>query len=296
MIVLKEIPLKAPFMSQESRLKLIDLLLEFVGFTQRKDIVSHFDVGTATASRDIKLYEERFPGNAHYNNRSRRYERLSTFKCAFNHELNDSLVYLTSNKCLVSHKNPGFGGNYVWSLPHGMQPSPVATVARAIASKEVVNLEYASLTSGSGSRLYAPHVLLSNGIYWYVRGFDRKSCKYRNFRLSRISSATQTNQKALPEESLKNDMEWNTSITLTIAPHPKHKNEQALRMDLGLTDKPVLNFNVPSAAAGFVLSAMRVDCSPYADMDHNQFPYRCVNLHELERVESLLIAPGAKRE
>lgn len=280
-------------MNQESRLKLIDLLLEFTGFTQRKDLKNHFGVGSATASRDIKLYEERFPENTRYNIRSRRYERLDSFECAFNHDLNDTLVYLTSEKWIVNHKNPGFGGYIGKGLPHGMQAFSVATVTRAIALKKVVNMEYSSLSSGNSSRLFSPHSLLSNGVFWYVRGFDRKSGEYRNFRLSRILDVAETNHLAQPEERPSNDIDWSTCVTLTIAPHPGHNNEHAIRMDLGLTDKPVLNFNVPSATAGFVLSAMRADCSEDASMDYNQFPYRCVNLHELKEVGSMSIAPGA---
>ncbi|MFT5117371.1 MAG: hypothetical protein ACI9NY_000900 [Kiritimatiellia bacterium] len=81
-------------------------------------------------------------------------------------------------------------------------------------------------------------------------------------------------------------------MTLTLAPHPNHANQDAFRRDLGLTDKPVLNINVSLAMAGFVLSAMRVDCSEAADMDIHQFPLRCMNLHDLKDVESLQIAPG----
>ncbi len=81
-------------------------------------------------------------------------------------------------------------------------------------------------------------------------------------------------------------------ITLTVGPHPNRDNQDALREDLGLVDKPVKNIQVNEAMAGFVLIDLRVDCTKDGDLNPYEYHLRLLNRHELASVDSLAIAPG----
>ncbi len=281
---------------QEARLRLIDFYLTFIGFASRKNLIEHFGVATATASRDFKLYEQTYTEQIVYSVRRRRYERLGTFSPVFDHDIQSALQFLTSDKWVVPHTNPGLGPGISAFVPDGLDLHKVALISRAIASQTIIYVDYAAASSGFSTRYMAPHSLLTNGLAWYVRAFDRKSTEFRNFRLSRFLRVEPIDEACASHERSDEDNEWVTTVTLTLAPHPKQTNQEAFRRDLGLTDKPVVNLEVPSAMAGFTLSAMRVDCSPNGSMEVHQFPLRCMNLHELDHVDSMRIAPGVYSE
>lgn len=277
---------------QEERLQLLDFYFFFIGYASRKTLIDHFGVSSATASRDLKLYEESYPGQIAYSVRRRRYEPLTAFHSAFEHDTDDALMYLTTGKRSIKQQSGSSENKAHNKLPDGMNTQWVAAISRAISSSQVIDIDYAGAKSGYSTRHFSPHAFLTNGMSWYVRGYDRKREKFITFRLSRFLDIRQKTSHRLAEEGPECDAEWTRSVTLTIAPHPNHDNQEAFRRDLGLTDKPVFNLVVPSATAGFTLSALRVDCSTKATMDHNQFPYRCMNLHELNDVGSMMIAPG----
>jgi hypothetical protein len=90
------------------------------------------------------------------------------------------------------------------------------------------------------------------------------------------------------------DGEWNSNITLTIAPHTKHEHPDALCLDLGLVDKPVINIKTNKVLAGFTLSKMRVDSSKDAILDCKMFNLQLMNRHELVNIKSMEFAPGYK--
>lgn len=278
-------------MNHDARLRLLDMLFEFVGYATRRNLMDHFDIATATASRDFKTYEKLRPGNVAYNVRSRRYERQRTFTPAYTHNLENVLIFLTSSRWIQPHPNPKMGYSLEYQFPHGMSPAIVAGITRAIAASAAISVEYASATS-VGERVIVPHSLLTNGANWYVRCYDRKSKEFRTFRMSRFHSVGEDATIRRSHEGQDRDQEWLSCVTLTLSPHPNHENPEAFRRDLGLSDKPVVNITVPSAMAGFTLSALRVDCSPEGSMDHHQFPFRCMNMHELCGLESIQIAPG----
>jgi len=124
-----------------------------------------------------------------------------------------------------------------------------------------------------------------------VRAYDTYRQEFRTFRLNRIQQATSTSslEKSRP---LSQDAEWLRHINLTLAPHPRRENQDALRIDLGLTNKPVKNITVNAVTAGFVLIDLRVDCSADGFLDPYEYHLKLMNRHELENVGSMNIAPG----
>ena len=54
--------------AQKQRLAYIDFKLYFTGMVTRSEIVTHFELGLAAATRDLKIYKERAPENMVYTN------------------------------------------------------------------------------------------------------------------------------------------------------------------------------------------------------------------------------------
>ena len=170
----------------------------------------------------------------------------------------------------------------------------ISAITRAIANHKVVDIEYCSANSGVAQRRIHPHAIMTNGLYWYTRAYDEKQKEFRNFRLSRLLEVKDTHKVKYIGQV--NDKSWMNLVTITIAPHPEHKNTEAFLRDLGLEGKPLINIRTSEAMTGFLLSSLRVDCSESYQMDHNQFPFVLLNRHELVNVSSMVISPGFMME
>lgn len=92
--------------------------------------------------------------------------------------------------------------------------------------------------------------------------------------------------------TIPEDKEWNTTVVLTLAPHRKHKNPDALKQDLGLRDQPVHNVSVNAVIAPFVLNELRVDCSVTGELNPSQFPLQLLNREELQFIQGMHLTPG----
>ena len=96
-----------------------------------------------------------------------------------------------------------------------------------------------------------------------------------------------------PEKSLQMlDPQWEEMVNLTISPHDKHPFPEALALDIGVEKGCAQNIVCNAVVAGFLLNDLRVDCSKGGSLNPSEYPFRLINLKELEGVESMKIAPG----
>lgn len=266
------------------------MYLTYLGYCNRQDLISQIGIGIATASRDFQAYKTAHPDNLFLNQAKKRYESTPEFAAAYEHDVPSVLTFLTTATWPIEHKNPGFGCHHQFTLPHGMNQLYVSAITRAIANSRVVDVAYCSANSGVAQRCIHPHAIMTNGLYWYTRAYDEKRKEFRNFRLSRLLEVKDAPEiKYIGQE---NDESWKNQVTITIAPHPRHKNTEAFLRDLGLEGKPLINLRTSEVMAGFLLSSLRVDCSEEHQMDHNQFPFVLLNRHELVDISSMVISPG----
>ncbi|WP_345197245.1 WYL domain-containing protein [Kistimonas scapharcae] len=272
------------------RRRLIDMYLTYLGYCNRQDLISQIDIGTATASRDFQTYKAAYPKNLLLNQNKKRYEATPEFTAAYEHDIPSVLTFLTTETWPIEHKNPGFGCQHQFSLPHGMNQNYVSAITRAIANHRAVDVSYCSANSGTTHRRIHPHAIMTNGLYWYTRAYDEDKREFRNFRLSRLLETKDALDA--PYIGQESDRSWVHLVTITIAPHPNHQNTKAFLSDLGLEGKPLINIRTSEAMTGFLLSSLRVDCSESQKMDHNQFPFVLLNRHELVDISSMVIAPG----
>lgn len=273
------------------RLALIDQYLYFRGQVCRADLIKHFDIGIATASRTLKEYRAKYPDNMTYSVSDRSYVAAKEFKPAFNHDVSRALALIAYGLEIREIEGARFGQEMLTSFSAPLSSGVVSAVTRAMVRGTPIDIEYASGSSGATKRMVVPHSLFQGGGVWYVRAFDALRSEYRTFRLNRIRNVENICEKQKPLIPSV-DSEWEKLITLTLAPHPRRENQEALREDLGLTDKPVKNVATNAVIAGFVLIDLRVDCSAEGSLNPFEYHIRLMNLHELENVESMKIAPG----
>ncbi len=279
--------------AQRQRLAYIDFKLYFTGMVTRSEIVSHFELGLAAATRDLKFYKEQAPNNMAYDNVEKKYFITTKFKPVFKHDARRTLIKLANNI------SDGFDAIGETSFPIET-PSPlnvpeidiIAKLSQAIINQKPISVIYTSLSSGSGSRELVPHSIVDNGLRWHLRAYDRKSKSFRDFVLTRITKVTILAQTSKPEEDKLEDHQWMRIVPLHIVPHPKNvEHPTAIKLDFGM-ENGVLEVNVRAAMAGYLLRRWNVDCSEGGILSGPEYQLFLRNTQTLYGAENLAIAPG----
>lgn len=281
--------------AQKQRLAYIDFKLYFTGMVTRSEIVSHFELGLAAATRDLKFYKDNAPDNMAYDNVEKKYFITTKFKPIFKHDARRTLIKLANNI------SDGFDAIGDTSFPIE-SPSPlnvpdidiIAKLSQAIINHKPISVIYTSLSSGSGARELVPHSIVDNGLRWHLRAYDRKSKSFRDFVLTRITKVTILAQTPSPEEDKLEDHQWMRMVPLQIIPHPKNvKHPTAIKLDFGM-EKGMLEVNVRAAMAGYLLRRWNVDCSESGSLSGPEYQLYLQNSQTLYGAENLAIAPGYK--
>lgn len=279
--------------AQKQRLAYIDFKLYFTGMVTRSEIVSHFELGLAAATRDLKFYKDNAPDNMAYDNVEKKYFITTQFKPIFKHDARRTLIKLANNI------SDGFDSIGDTSFPIE-SPSPlnvpdidiIAKLSQAIINHKPISVIYTSLSSGSGARELVPHSIVDNGLRWHLRAYDRKSKSFRDFVLTRITKVTILAQTASPEEDKLEDHQWMRIVPLQIIPHPNNvKHPTAIKLDFGM-EKGMLEVNVRAAMAGYLLRRWNVDCSESGSLSGPEYQLYLQNSQTLYGAENLAIAPG----
>lgn len=279
--------------AQKQRLAYIDFKLYFTGMVTRSEIVSHFELGLAAATRDLKFYKDNAPDNMAYDNVEKKYFITTQFKPIFKHDARRTLIKLANNI------SDGFDSIGDTSFPIE-SPSPlnvpdidiIAKLSQAIINQKPISVIYTSLSSGSGARELVPHSIIDNGLRWHLRAYDRKSKSFRDFVLTRITKVTIQAQTPSPEEDKLEDHQWMRMVPLQIIPHPNNvKHPTAIKLDFGM-EKGMLEVNVRAAMAGYLLRRWNVDCSESASLSGPEYQLYLQNSQTLYGAENLAIAPG----
>ncbi len=281
--------------SQKQRLAYIDFKLFFVGFVTRAEIVSHFEKGLTSASRDLNSYKELCPNNMTYNTKQKKYFQADKFSPLFTHDARRTLVKLANNI------SDGFDAisdtSFPVEAPSQLNIPDIFIVARLIQSiinKKSVSIIYTSLSSGSAAREIVPHSIVDNGLRWHVRGFDRKSNSFRDFVLTRISKVTIKEQIIQSHEDKLEDNQWMRMMPLQLVSHPNNvEYPTAIELDYGMENK-VLELNIRAALAGYLLRRWNVDCTEEASLKGGEYQLWLRNRQTLYGAENLAIAPGYK--
>lgn len=271
------------------RLTLIDLYLFFRGQISRADLIKHFDIGVATASRTLKKYRELHKQNIMYSISDRSYVATDTFQPAYRHDVHRMLMLIAYGLDVREVEGARFAQEAPAAFTAPLCTTIVSAVTKALVQGKGVDISYASGQSGATERTLFPHALFQGGGAWYLRAFDSLRNAHRTFKLNRILFAKENGQ---PNSERPVDVEWQQQITLTLAPHPQRANQEALKEDLGLVDKPVRNIQTNAVTAIYFLIDLRVDCSLKGNLDPYAYPLRLMNRHDLLGLSGMEITPG----
>lgn len=285
--------LKEISFSQKQRLAYIDFKLLFVGYVTRSEVVSHFEKGLTSASRDINLYKDLCPDNLKYDAKEKKYLQTSSFKPLFNHDPRKTLVKLSNQ---ITDGFDAIGDiTFPVEAPSQLNIPDIFIVAKliqAIINEKPVSVIYTSLSSGSGARELVPHSIVDNGLRWHVRAFDRKSNSFRDFVLTRITKVTIKDSPIDVGEGTIEDHQWTRMMPLQLVPHPHNVNHPtAIALDYGM-DNGVLSINVRAAMVGYLLRRWNVDCTADAELVGAEYQLWLKNRQTLFGAENLSIAPG----
>ena len=277
---------------QRDRLAYVDFRLYFFGEIGRPDLSGRFGVAPAGATRDLALYREIAPQNIEFDGSNKIYRIGKNFAPLFEH----------ASQRVLSALALGFGDG-VNGDSHALLPcespavlsSPkmemLAPICRAIHAKRPVAIRYHSMSRGESERVIVPFALVDTGLRWHVRAFDRKSCEFRDFVITRIGSPTLLDEEPQANERPDNDIQWTRIVELDFVPHPRLERPEIIKMDYGMQGGEI-RMRVRAAVAGYMLLRWSVDCSPDHRLKEEQYRLWLSDPLALYGVENAKLAPG----
>jgi hypothetical protein len=230
---------------QDRRLAFVDFRLRWDGRINRSDLTDFFGISVPQASLDIARYTELAPQNLAYDRSSRVYQITESFHPLYTE--NQPQRYL--NELLASETGVlEAGASFIgWRPPVDSVPQPgrvveadtLAALLKAIREGSGLKVVYQSMSRPEPSaRTISPHALAYDGFRWHVRAFCYSRKEFRDFVLGRILDVLGTETTCKPATE---DVQWNTILTLIIAPHPMLSKEKrrVIELDYGMQDGAV---------------------------------------------------------
>lgn len=227
---------------QDRRLAFIDFRLRWDGRINRSDLTDYFSISVPQASLDIARYIELAPQNLSYDRSSRVYLATEAFRPLNNESqpqryLNDLLASTTG---VIEPEASYIGWRpSVDSVPQPgreVQAETLAALLKAIREKKGLRVVYQSMSRLEPSaRVISPHAMAYDGFRWHVRAFCHSRSKFLDFVLGRIVEVAGMEEVG---EVVSNDIEWQTKLTLILAPHPDLAagKRRAIELDYGMTN------------------------------------------------------------
>jgi len=249
----------------KQRLKYIEAKLYWEGRVNRIDIIKEFSISPQQASSDLSSYNSLASQNLIYDPRLKVYLATNTIEPVFP-VLSpiDYLSHLAFEE--MTTRTTGWAPSAIF-LP---QPQRClnAQVTRAILiamrAGEGLEVKYHSFGSDSeGLRWIEPHSLANDGERWHVRAYCHKRKAFRDFNLGRILAI---GKRRVAEYSKDQDVDWQTSITVELMPHPKleEHHRRIIEYDYGMEDGKV-SINVQKAMLFYILHRYGRETSTLSD-------------------------------
>lgn len=218
--------------SREQRFRFIEALALWEGAVQRKQISDAFGVAPNHVTNDLRIYDKSHPKNIQFDPRKRAYIPKETFKPAYiSTDPSEylSLLYAhTESKSEAALANIGgqrISSEIIPNPSHGLKTNTVQRIIKAIRSEVGVEVTYNSMSSPNPTkRIIWPHSFFHTGFRWQVRAYDDHRNEFRDFVIQRVSTIRPCEKHA--PVSKDEDYEWNTYITVELAPNPNLSDHQ----------------------------------------------------------------------
>ena len=210
----------------ERRLEFIEFRLFWEGGVNRSDIIDMFDVSVPQASKDLTLYQERAPHNAHYDKSAKRYVASEHFEPHFLKPDPDG--YLSRLRS-VAEGLIDLSESWITQVPdtdialtprRDIDASVLRTVLSAVRDHRSVDIYYQSMSKDRPDPIWrriTPHAFGYDGFRWHVRGYCHVTDKFKDFLLPRVLEIGSLGEPGAPAE---HDALWQERFGVEIGPHP----------------------------------------------------------------------------
>ena len=272
------------------RLQFIEVMAYYTGMISRSMLAKAYGISDPAATKDIKLYNDLAPDNLEYNPSLFSFVPTSSFDEVFADLSPQSVLPMFAQNLLTIDNPSGDEPIYGISVEHLPLPSRLpdksvlAEIIRAMKSGTQLDVTYHSLSQrhdSNNNRIIEPHALINTGLRWHVRAYNHDTYDFRDFVLSRFTSAQQLVE---PAESNQNyDDGWTESVTIKLEAHPglDEKQRASLNYDYKMHDGKI-EIEVRGALVGYVLQQLKVDTTADYSLNPNAHQLIVINREEVE--------------
>ena len=272
------------------RLEYIELMAYYAGVVTRSGVARAFGLSDAAATKDLKLYSDLAPDNLLYKHVVFGFVPTPGFKALFADMSPAKVLPMLEANLRAQGNDPGDTSSVFGipvtslSLPNRLPAkAQLAQVTRAIHNHKKLRVSYHSLsaTNTNEKRIIEPHSLVNTGYRWHVRAYNENTFDFRDFVLSRISTAECLEEAA--ESSAQYDDDWVEIITLQLTPHPKldTASQESLLLDYR-AKYGIIEIKIRRALIGYLLTQLAVDTTQDYSLNPNRYQLIVLNRDEVE--------------
>lgn len=225
------------------RYRLIETVVWWEGRLTTNHLMQSFGISRQQASKDINTYiSEHAPKNLTYDRQLKGYVPSRQFRPLFIDDSASAYLHLLNQNYERAAHIEGLALAYahteVLQVPdRSVRPEILRPLLKACREGLRLETEYVSFANPTPEvRLIAPHTLVYTGMRWHVRAYCEKNREYRDFVLSRLRGEPELLDES--ENGRAGDADWNTEVTLLIAPDPRLEPAQKaiIETDYGMRD------------------------------------------------------------
>lgn len=271
------------------RFQYIEVMAYYTGVITRSDLAETFGLSNPAATKDLKLYSDMAPDNLIYKHAVFGFVPSDSFAPIFA-DLSPATILpiIAGNLTVIGSPREGTDvyGICAETLPLPTRLPDMALLAqlvRGIKNHRKVRVTYQSLSDRDSDepRTIEPHALLNNGLRWHLRAYNEDTFDFRDFVLSRFTSAEMLETDA--ESNQMYDDDWVEYVTLQLTPHPNldARKRNNLMLDYAAVGD-VIELTVRRALIGYVLQRLSVDTTMDHSLNPNAYQLVVVNRDEIE--------------
>ena len=247
------------------RYRLIEIIALWEGRLTTNALITAIGIGRQQASKDINSYiRDIGKGNLEYDKQLKGYKPTKHYKPILTQGTVDEYLHmLNSRRDLVSHFSylniQQANTEVIYPPNREVKAHYIRPVIQASREQNRIEIEYLSITSSRmETRVITPHTLVYSGYRWHIRAHCEKHNDYRDFVLSRINDIPEP--VTASEHSIKQDIAWNTKITLIIIPDPRLTafQQNIIARDYGMLNG-TLKIDTRAALASYYLQYLRIN-------------------------------------